>query len=197
MPRPTGASFRLSPKVLELGYSYLSSLGLPEIAQPFLRNVVQQTGESSSMSVLDGDDIMYVARVPTSQIMTVGITVGTRFPAYATSMGRVLLAGLDDEELTRRLQRITLVRFTKRTISSVDDLYDEVLTVRKQGYSLVDQELEEGLRSIAAPVRNRAGCTVAAVNVSSHAARMSKERARKEFLPPLLEAVRDIGAGIT
>lgn len=191
-----GKLFRLAPKVLGLGYAYLSSLSLPGIAEPHLEELVRRTRESSSMSVLDGPDIVYVARVPTSRIMTVAINVGTRFPAYATSMGQVLLAGLAPDALEEYLSGLTVERFTDSTVRGADDLRTRLEKVRVAGYALVDQELEAGLRSIAAPVRNRQGRVVAAVNVSSHVSRITKERARREFLPPLLETVAAIEADL-
>ncbi len=190
--RQDGTLFRLTPKVLGLGYAFLSSLPLPGIAEPYLERLVAEVHESSSMSVLDGSDVVYVARVPTSRIMTVAISVGTRFPAYATSMGRVLLAGLDDEALEAHLSALDLEAFTDRTVASVDDLRERVREARRQGYAIVDQELEHGLRSVAVPVRNRHGTVVAAVNVSSHVSRVSRDRARKVLLPPLLRAVADL-----
>jgi len=190
--RQEGKLFRLTPKVLGLGYAFLSSVPLPAIAEPHLEWLAREVGESSSLSVLDGYDIVYVARVPTSRIMTVAINVGTRFPAYATSMGRVLLAGLDDDALDKHLSGLVLERFTSHTVASVDELRERVLDARRQGYALVDQELEHGLRSLAVPVRNRNGAVVAAVNVSSHISRVTREKARRELLPPLLRAAADI-----
>jgi IclR family pca regulon transcriptional regulator len=187
-----GKLFRLAPRVLDLGYAYLSSQSLPGIAEPHLEWLVSATHESSSMSVLDGADIVYVARVPTSRIMTVAINVGTRFPAYATSMGRVLLAGLDDAALEAYLTGVRLDTLTEHTIRGVEELRTSVHAVREQGYALVDQELEHGLRSLAVPVHNRAGRVVAAVNVSSHVSRLSREKAKSEFLPPLREAANAI-----
>jgi IclR family pca regulon transcriptional regulator len=180
-----GKLFRLAPKVLALGYAYLSSLSLPGIAEPHLEALVATTHESSSMSVLDGTDVVYVARVPTSRIMTVAINVGTRFPAYATSMGRVLLAGLDDAALEEHLAGLDIRQFTERTVPTVDDLRAKVLEARRLGYALVDQELEAGLCSLAVPVRNKQGRVVAAVNVSSHVSRITPEKVRAEFLPAL------------
>ena len=190
--RQDGKLFRLTPRVLTLGYAYLSSLSLPGIAEPHLEQLVREVHESSSMSVLDGHDIVYVARVPTSRIMTVAINVGTRFPAYATSMGRVLLAGLDAPALGEHLATLDLEQFTDRTVTSLDDLRARIDETRAQGYALVDQELEHGLRSIAAPVRNRHGKVVAAVNVSSHVSRVTRDKARRELLPPLLRCVQEI-----
>lgn len=190
--RTDGKLFELTPRVLDLGYAYLSSISLPAVAEPHLEWLVHETGESSSMSVLDGQDIVYVARVPTSRIMTVAINVGTRFPAYATSMGRVLLAGLDEEELAAYLSHVHLARLTERTVPSVDELRSRLEEVRQQGYALVDQELEPGLRSLAVPVHDKRSRVVAAVNISSHVSRLTKEKARRDFLPLLQEAAARI-----
>ncbi len=140
--------------MLDLGYAYLSSLSLPEVAEPHLERLAAEVHESSSVSVLDGDEIVYVGRVPTSRIMRVSINVGTRFPAYATSMGRVLLAALEPDELDAYLARAEIRPLTARTIATPDELRAELARVRTQGWALVDQELEEGLRSIAVPIRN-------------------------------------------
>jgi IclR family pca regulon transcriptional regulator len=190
--RTDGRLFRLTPRVLELGYAYLSSLSLPEVAAPHLERLVAEVHESSSMSVLDGDDIIYVARVPTARIMTVAINVGTRFPAYATSMGRVLLAALPPAELDAYLARVTLSRLAPRTITSGDALRAELERVRTQGWAIVDQELEAGLRSVAAPVRDRTGVTVAAINVSVHASRTTLDGIRRKLVPPLRAAASAI-----
>lgn len=194
--RTDGKLFRLTPRVLDLGYAYLSSISLPGIAEPHLEQLVAETGESSSMSVLDGDDIVYVARVPTSRIMTVAINVGTRFPAYATSMGRVLLSDLDGEALDAYLARVDLGSLTAQTVSTPDELRAKILEVRQHGYALVDQELEPGLRSLAAPVHNKEGRVVAAVNVSSHVTRITMEKVTRDFLPALLKAAAGIEADL-
>jgi IclR family pca regulon transcriptional regulator len=195
--RVEGREFSLRPRVLELGYSYLSGLTLPEVAQPHLEALVQRVDESSSVSVLDGDDVVYVARVHTKRIMAVMITVGTRFPAYATSMGRVLLAGLPPAELSAYLARAPLVPRTSRTVTDPGQLHAMLDRVRAQGYALVDQELEEGLRSAAAPVHGRDGTVVAAVNLSVSASRTSLRQLEDDFVPPLLETAaqiaRDLG----
>jgi IclR family pca regulon transcriptional regulator len=146
--------------------------------------------------VLDGDDIVYVARVPTSRIMRVSINVGTRFPAYATSMGRVLLAGMAPDELAAFLARAELRRLSSRTITSEQKLRAEVDRVRRQGWAMVDQELEEGLRSLAAPIRDRGGRVVAAVNLSAHASRTSIQAMRRDLLPPLLATAERIEADL-
>ncbi|MCW2986392.1 MAG: IclR family transcriptional regulator [Conexibacter sp.] len=194
----SGTRFALTPQVLELGYAYLSSLTLPEVAQPHLERLVEEVHESSSVSVLDGTDVVYVARVPTRRIMRVAISVGTRFPAYATSMGRVLLAGLERAALDDVLARTELRALTPDTIHEAAPLRAELSRVGEQGWALVDQELEEGLRSVAAPIRDRAGVVVAAVNVSAHATRTGVDDVRAALLPPLLATAaaieRDLAA---
>lgn len=177
--------FSLTPQVLELGYAYLSSLSLPEIAGPHLSRLVEQVRESSSVSILDGNDIVYVARVPVRSIMSVAISLGTRFPAHATSMGRVLLADLSSAERVRLLDGTHLERITPTTIDDRAELDAELDRVCRDGYALVDQELEVGLRSIAVPIRNATGNVVAAVNLSVHASVMTTETMREELLPPL------------
>ena len=191
--------FVLTPRVLELGYAFLSSLTLPQIAQPHLRELVEQVHESSSVSVLDGADVVYVAREPTQRIMTVAISVGTRFPAYATSMGRVLLAGLVDGQLDEFLETAELRALTAATVTDRERLRKVLDRVRRQGWALVDQELEDGLRSVAVPIRNSAAEVVAAMNLSTHVSRRTAAAIREELLPPLREAAgrieRDLQAG--
>jgi IclR family pca regulon transcriptional regulator len=194
--RTDGRLFALSPRILELGYAYLSGLSLPEVALPHLERLVAEVHESASVSVLDVSDIVYVARVPTTRIMRVTIAIGTRFPAHSTSMGRVLLAWLPPEELDAYFARTTLRRHTSRTITSPSVLRTELDRVRAQGWAIVDQELEEGLRSIAAPVRDRGGRVIAAANISSHASRTSVDSARRDLLPPLLATAARIEADL-
>lgn len=193
--RTDGRLFALRPRVLELGYAYLSGLGLPEVALPHMEALVGVVHESCSMCVLDGGDIAYVARVPKQRIMTVAITVGTRFPAYATSMGRVLLAGLPPAKLTAYLAGVQLTELTPKTVTTPERLRTALNRVAAQGYALVDQELELGLRSIAVPVHVR-GTVVAALNVSMPASRMSSDAARREVLPPLRETADAIEADL-
>ena len=187
-------AFRLTPRVLELGFSYLSSLSLTEIVQPHLEALSRDVDESVSAAVLDGSDIVYIARVPTRRIMSVSITIGTRFPAFATSMGRVLLAGLPVAAADAALAASDLTRLTERTMTDPGDLRAELARVRTQGWSVVDGELEPGLRSIAAPVHARDGRVVAAVNVSTSATRDSVEHLLEAYRPPLLRTAAAIDA---
>lgn len=187
-----GREFWLRPRVLELGYAYLSSISLPELATPHLKRFVDRVNESSSVSVLDGDEIVYVARVPTRRIMTVAISVGTRFPAYATSMGRVLLAGQTPQRVDEILSDATIERLTPNTLTATGRLRAEINRIRKQGWAMVDQELELGLRSIAAPIRDSRGRTIAAVNVSASATQGSAAEVRERLLPALLETAEQI-----
>lgn len=194
--RADGRSFSLTPRVLELGFSYLSALSLPEIVQPHLERLSREVDESASAAVLSGPDIVYVARVPTRRIMTVGITIGTSFPAYATSMGRVLLAALPEAERGAVLAAAEPRALTERTITDSDALAAELDRIAEQGWALVDGELEAGLRSLAAPVRGRDGRVIAAVNVSMSATRHPVEYVREHHLPRLLEAAAAIDADL-
>jgi len=188
----SGGRFALRPKILELGYAYLSSLTLPEVAMPHLEELAEQVRESSSVSELDGEDVVYIARVPTKRIMRVTINVGTRFPAYATSMGRVLLAAKPDDWLDKYLSSVKLRGLTDHTITSPAGLRQELHKIRGRGWALVDQELEEGLRSLAAPIRDAEGTVIAAVNVSTHAGRRSLESVVQDMLRPLLTTAERI-----
>lgn len=167
--RTDGRVFSLTASVLQLGFAYLSGLSLPELAQPHLEDLSRKLGESTSAAVLDRGDIAYIARVSTRRIMTVGITVGTRFPAYATSMGRVLLAGLPEAELADYLAQTQIRALTPQAIGTKKDLVAVLDRVRSQGWCLLDQELEVGLMSMAAPIRGRDGRVAAAINVSMQA----------------------------
>ena len=188
--RTNGKTFALTAKVLQLGYSYLSALSLPQLAQPHLEQLSVKLGESTSAVVLDGHDIFYVARVATKRIMNVGITVGTRFPAYATSMGRVLLAGLPQAKFEAYLSTAELKPLTARTITDAADLRAAVERVRQQGWCLLDQELEIGLMSVAAPVWNHNnGDNVAAINVSLQAQAVASQPDPEAYLDSVREAV--------
>ncbi|HKR98316.1 MAG TPA: IclR family transcriptional regulator C-terminal domain-containing protein [Candidatus Dormibacteraeota bacterium] len=187
-----GKLFSLRPRVLELGFAYLSSLTLPEVSQPHMEGLVAKVNESSSISVLDDTEVVYVVRVPTRRIMTITIAVGTRLPAYATSMGRVLLAGLEPEALDERLSRIELTPLTSRTVTDRARFMEILDGVRRQGYAMVDQELEDGLRSAAVPIRDSTGAVVAALNVSVHASRAPLQVLRRDFVPLALETAAAI-----
>lgn len=187
-----GRSFALTPKVLDLGYSYLSSLRVVDIAQPSMERLVDEVHESSSMSVLDGKEIVYVARVPTTRIMTIALALGSRLPAYATSMGRVLLSGLSDADLDSYLRDTKLEKLTPHTVTDTRSLRKLIVKVRSEGFALVDQELEEGVRSIAAPILNGRDEIIAAINVSCHASRIGIDQMIDGYKPRLLEAAEEI-----
>jgi IclR family transcriptional regulator, pca regulon regulatory protein len=189
-----GKYFRLTAKILDLGYAYLSSFSLPKIAERFLEEVTLETKESSSASVLDEDEIVYVARVQTRRIMSVSLSIGSRLPAFCTSMGRVLLAHLPAEMLEKYLKVTKFQRFTEKTISDPEALRKELSSVFKQGYALVDQELEIGLRSLAVPVFAGGGRAVAAINIGTQAARISKSEVLQQFLPVLRKAAKNISS---
>jgi IclR family pca regulon transcriptional regulator len=193
--RIDGKQFTLTPRVLELGFGYLSGLTLPQVAQPHLERLSRELGESTSASVLDGGDVVYIARVPARRIMAVAITIGTRFPAYATSMGRILLAGLADDELERMLDTVQPLGFTPKTLTDRGALRDEIAAARQRGWAAVDQELEIGLCSVAAPIY-RAGTVVAAINVSTTAGATPIESVGAEFAPALVAVADAIGADL-
>ncbi|MBK5216896.1 MAG: helix-turn-helix domain-containing protein [Propionibacteriales bacterium] len=191
-----GKNFSLRPKILELGYAYLSSMSLPAVAQPHLEELTKAAHESSSVAVLDGSDIAYVARVAKQRIMTVAISVGTRFPAYATSMGRVILAHLTPAELDQYLESTELRQVTPHTITDREGLLAELGRIREQGWALVDQELEEGLRSIAAPIHDQSGHVVAALNLSASSRRGEVNEVVEHLLPHLLATAKAIDADL-
>lgn len=184
--------FSLTAQALSLGYAYLSSLGIGELAQQPMQGLVERVHESCSVAVLNGMEIVYVARVPTKRLMTVSLSVGSRLPAYPASMGRVLLAGLSEEHLEQYLAEAKLEPLTPYTIIDKDRLREIVTQVRQQGWALVDQEFELGIRSVAAPIRNRVGETVAALNVSTHAGRVSPADLRRKVLPLVKETADQI-----
>jgi len=189
-----GGMFALRPQILSLGHAYLSSVPLVMAAQPVLDQVSESIHESCSLAILDGDEILYVARSSAStRIMSIDLGVGSRLPAHCTSMGRVLLAGMADPELATFLRRVKLAPFTNRTIVNKDALGETVARVRKQQYAVVDQELEIGLRSIAVPVKDFRDRVSAAINVSVQAPRVSVAEMEKTFLPALRTAADELG----
>jgi IclR family transcriptional regulator, pca regulon regulatory protein len=191
-----GRRFRLTPKVLDLGFSYLSSMELWDVAMPYMEEVSATIHESCSASVLEGCDIVYVARVPTKRIMSVALGIGARLPAITTSMGRVLLAHLEDDVLARHLSSCPVRRHTAHTVTNLAALRDILRAVRQQGWCLVDQELEEGLISIAVPVRNQRGRVLAAMNASTDASRKRPDEVVRNYLPVLQRAAGKIAAAL-
>lgn len=187
-----GKYFRLTPRVLELGFAFLTSMHIWERAQPFMEQLTEQVNESCSISVLEGGDIVYVARVPTKRIMSVALGIGSRLPAFCTSMGRVLLADLRPAELDAFFAQGQFAPRTPHTITDLAVLRAEIMNVQRNGYAIVDQELEVGLRSIAVPIRNKSGRVLAAMNISGHASRITADELRQRVLSPLLYAAEGI-----
>ena len=193
--RSDGRLFSLTPRVLSLGWAYLSSLNIWEPAQPLMEELADRTKESCSVATLDLPDVVYVARVPTRRIMTISLGVGTRLPAHCTGMGRVLLADLPEAALAGFLAQADLQAFTDRTIADPERLREEIDVVRGNGWAMVDQELEIGLRSIAAPLR-AGGRTIAALNVAVAAGRVSAQELREAMLPELLRTAERISSAV-
>jgi IclR family pca regulon transcriptional regulator len=185
-------NFSLKPKILTLGYSYLSSTPLTVSAQPYLNNISRTLNESCSLAVLDENEILYVARAATSRVMSVALNTGSRLPAYCTSLGRVMLANLPDHELKRYLETVKLRAYTDRTVVSARRLKEILLEVRAAGFAIIDEELEVGLRSIAVPVRGASGNVVAALNVGAQSIRVSKRQMEEEILPVLLKGSEEL-----
>jgi IclR family pca regulon transcriptional regulator len=183
--RCDGRLFTLTPKVLGLGHGYRSGMALPDVARPHLQQLMEATDEFCSVSVLDGDETLCVARVAPARIMNVAMPVGTRLPAYATCVGRVLLAGLAPGELDGYLERVELRALTPATRATAPALREELERVRRQRYAVVDQELERGLRSAAAPIRDVTGRVIAAANVGALAGRITIATLRRALVPPL------------
>lgn len=185
----------MTPRILRLGHSYLSSTPLPRLLQPFLDQLSEKTGESASASVLDGNEIVYIARASHKRVMSINLNPGSRLPAYCSSMGRVLLAAMNDDDARRILEASNRPANTPRTKTSVADLMEEVQRVRAQGYAVIDQELEIGLCSIAVPVRNMRGATIAAINVGAQAPRVTIAEMIEQYLP-VMQSTRDTIAAV-
>ena len=182
-----GRRFRLRPKVLDLGRRSLSRLTLPELALPHMRAFVKEVRESSTVAVLDGFEIVYVAHVSARRILSVSVDVGTRDPAFATALGRVLLAGQDADWLAAHGSTFRLRRYTEHTITRRGAFREELARIEEQGYALVDQELEDGLRALGVPIHDADDCVIASVNVAVHTSRWPLDRMRRELLPRLRE----------
>lgn len=192
----TNGVYSLTARTLSLGFAYLSSNNSWSIAHPFMREFVNKTGESCSISILDDIDILYVARISAKRIMSINLDVGSRLPAYATSMGHVLLAYLPEAELEKYLDAFELNKFTDKTITDKEELKKVLDDVRQKAWGGVDQQFEDGLRSIAVPIRDGNGKVIAAINCSVHAGRVSKKVLREEFLPVLKECADNISAAL-
>lgn len=189
--------FFLTPRILDLGYSYLSSMPLANFAQPIMEDLVAKVEQSSSAAVLDGNDVVYVLRVPKHSILTgTGISIGARLPAYVSSMGRVLLAALPDEELKRYLANVRFHSYTRSTVHDRRELAKELERCRKQGYALVLDELEEGLCAIAVPIVDAHGRTIAAMNVSRNSGKGAKQDLVTRVLPELKRAATRISSAL-
>ena len=187
-----GKNFQLRPRILALGHAWLASTPLARSAQPVLKHLSEMLNESCSIATLDGDDILYIARASSSRIMTIDLDIGSRLPAWATSMGRVLLSHQPEERLNDMLGRVTMIRYTPQTVDSVNKLRAELKRVHQQGYALNDQELEMGLRSLAVPLYNPQGQVEAALNVGVHAGQMSTREMLDRVLPELQKAAREL-----
>jgi IclR family pca regulon transcriptional regulator len=185
-------NFSLKPKILTLGYSYLSSTPLTVSAQPGLNGISRALNESCSLAVLDEHEVLYVSRSATSRIMAVALNTGSRLPAYCTSLGRVLLAHLSEEALAAYFSRTELKAYTDKTVVSQKRLLEILECVRNSGFAIVEEELEIGLRSIAVPVRGASGNVIAALNVGAQATRVNAKRMKEEFLPVLLHGAQDL-----
>lgn len=194
--RGEAGRYELTPRVLELGYAFLASSGMPDLAMPYLERLAHSVQESTSVAVLDDTEIVYVARVPAKRVMTVTVGLGTRFPAYQTALGRSLISQHTPEQVEDLWNRSDRTLSTDRTVATLDDLLSRLEEVRIQGWALNDQELEEGVRSLATPITDGDGEVLAAVNVTGHASRNTVETMLSEFLPELLETASDIGRAL-
>lgn len=192
--RSVERGFTLTPRVLELGMAYVGSMNLWDLARPHLRALVEQTNESCSIAQLDGSDIVYVARVAVPKLVALAVTIGTRFPAPQTSLGKILLAALPHDQLDKALAEPSRSGITPRWTPTRDELDAVLRDVRAKGWAVTDQQLALGIRSVAAPIRDGHGTVVAAVNVNAHAAETSVETLVDHHLPLLLRAASAIGA---
>jgi IclR family transcriptional regulator, pca regulon regulatory protein len=188
--------FALTPRVLELGFAYLSTLTVADVARPYMLRVVETLQESCSLGVLDGPDVVYVGRVQAQRLMTTSIVVGSRLPAHATSLGKVLLAYLPTPRLEAYFATTSLQPLTERTIGDEATLRRLLQIIRRQGWSENDEESEKGIRTIAVPIFDRRGDAVAAINLSGHASRVTMRSLRRDHLPVLLDAAAEISRAL-
>jgi len=189
--RTDGKLFELTPRVLDLGYAYLSTLGVAEVAQLYMEEVSRELGENCAMAVLDRAEIIYVARVPAGRIMDQVLSVGTRLPAYSTALGQVLLAAMADADILALMEAYPLAQMTSKSIMDPGAYMTKIEEIRRLGYALVDEELEPGVRSIAVPIHDRRNRVIAAMNVGAHAGRMSLADMTEKVLPVLRRAAHD------
>lgn len=189
-----GKFFTVTPRVLRLGTGCLASMPLPRIVQPWLDRLSEEIGQSTSVAILDGDEIVYVARAAQRRVMSIALMPGSRLPAYCTSMGRVMLAALAEDEARARLESHSLAPRTSQTLTDVDVIMAELAQVRASGFAAVDQEVEQGLRSIAVPLKNARGAVIAALNTGLAASSMPMEEIVRTYLPPLKEVGRELRA---
>ncbi|WP_260739910.1 IclR family transcriptional regulator domain-containing protein [Tunturiibacter lichenicola] len=187
-----GSRYSLRPRMLTLSHTYTTSNTLATAAQPILERMSAALRESFSVATLDGEDIVYIARTQVSRVMAVDLHIGSRLPAYCTSMGRVLLAYLPTEQLEQYLTRVVLTPHTTRTITTIEKLRLALRNVRRNGYALVDQEYEVGLRSLAVPVYTTSGRVVATVNLSGNAPRLSVLEMQSRYLAHLRNAANEL-----
>jgi IclR family pca regulon transcriptional regulator len=192
----TGSLYTLNTRILRLGFSFLSSFSLATLATPILADLSSAVHESCSLCILEDAEIVYVARSATKRVMSVGLSIGSRLPAYCTSMGRVLLAALPAEQLDVYLNTVNLQVHTPKTVVDKQALRDELARVRTQGYSIVDEELELGLRALAVPVISRSGHTLAAMNTGVHASRISTQDMLERILPVLSRSATLLGQSL-
>ena len=185
--------FELAPRVLQLGYAFLSANNYRDVIQHYLEDITAETGESSSLGVLEGNDVIYLARSAAKhRLMAITLSVGTRLPAAHTSMGRILLAQLSDTDLDRFLSSAVLEAYTDKTVTNVDELRSQIMTARQQGYAISDQELDSGLRSIAVPVHDAKQHLIGAINISTNAARVDLDTLLNVYLPVLKNKIEQI-----
>ena len=185
----SGRHFYLKPRVLELGYAYLSSFSLISIAQGHLEQLADQVRESASATVLEGTNVIYVCRAAAKRIMTINLAVGTQLPAYATSMGRVLLASMSGDKY---FERAEIEKLTSKTVTNERELRAIIKKVKQEGFSIVSEELEDGVQSVSMPIHSKDGRVLAAANVSAHSSRVSQEDLRAKLLPKLGRCVAEI-----
>jgi IclR family transcriptional regulator, pca regulon regulatory protein len=190
--RHDGREYSLRPRVLELGYAYLSGFTLAEVAQPFLNDLMLKVQESTSLAVRDGGELVYIAHAAPRRVMTINVPIGGRDPLYCTALGRVLLAWQSDDEIDRYLGATQFQAHTAATITDPSCLREAVLRVREEGYSLIEDQLEEGLVAMAVPLRHQDGSVAAAMNISAYSPRTTPEGLREDYLPLLRQTAADI-----